>query len=146
MASVVLDPLKRLRRFVTFAAVGVLGTASHYLVLVLAVELVAVDPVLASFLGAVTGAVINYFLNHAITFKSTVAHRQGLPKFLMVAASGLALNTGSMALLFDVAGLHYVLSQVLATGAVLVWNYLGSALWAFRAPVTATPSQKEESL
>jgi len=30
-------------------------------------------------------------------------------------------------------GWHYLASQIIVTGIVLVWNYTASALWTFRA-------------
>lgn len=127
----------RCRRFVVFTAVGALGTVGHYLVLIVAVELGNADAILASVLGFVTGAFINYFLNHAITFRSTIAHQRGIPRFMAVAIAGLLLNTLIMVLLVRLVDLHYLLSQVLATAVVLVWNYLGSELWAFREAPSA---------
>lgn len=126
--------MQRIRQFVSFTAVGAIGTAAHYLVLVTGVELLGTDPVSTSFFGALIGALCNYFINHSVTFKSDVAHSWGLPRFLMVAALGLALNTVLMAVLVNGLGINYLLAQVLATAAVLAWNFLGSVLWAFNAP------------
>jgi putative flippase GtrA len=126
-----LQDLAIIRRFLTFTGVGALGTTGHYAVLIGFVELINVDPVVGSFLGATTGAFINYFLNRSLTFRSNVAHRLGLPRFMVVAGIGLALNTLFMYLFTIYTSLHYVICQIIATIAVLLWNYAGSALWVF---------------
>ena len=119
------------QQFVRFALVGAGGTTGHYIVLLTLVELGIAAPVLASTIGFMTGAVINYFLNHKYTFKSTVRHRWGLPKFLAIASVGMMLNTSIMAWLRTQFDLQYVLAQIVATLAVLVWAFVGNRAWTF---------------
>ena len=121
------------RQFLRFAVVGAIGTTGHYLTLVLLVELAGADAVPASLAGFVVGALINYQLNRSYTFGSDVAHRIALPKFFTIAAAGAVLNTLIMFMAIYQLGLHYFLSQVLATGMVLVWGFLGNRLWTFRS-------------
>ena len=71
-----------------FACLGVIGTLGHYTVLVVLVQFWAVDPVFASSLGFVVGAVINYILNYHFTFQSRKRHSEALTKFLIVAIIG----------------------------------------------------------
>ena len=131
-----------LRRFFHFAAVGAVGTVAHYLVLVGLVEVGGVDPVIASVAGFLTGALVNYILNRQLVFRSDRAHHQALPRFLMVAGTGLAWNALLMGFLVDRAGWPYLLAQVLTTGILVVWHYLANALWTFRQPTDAATSQR----
>jgi putative flippase GtrA len=117
-------------QFLLFSAVGAVGTAAHFAVLIFLVQLKAVDPVSASMAGFTTGALINYGLNYYYTFRSGSPHHASLPKFLAVALAGLCLNTMIMTLLTE--WLHYLLSQALTTMSVLVWNYLCNRYWTFR--------------
>jgi len=119
------------QQFIRFALVGAGGTAGHYLVLLTLVELRLAAPVLASTIGFVVGAIINYFLNRQYTFRSSVPHRSGLPKFLTIASVGMALNTSVMALMRTHFALHYVVAQIVATCSVLVWAFLGNRAWTF---------------
>lgn len=119
------------KQFLRFSGVGAIGTAGHYLTLVLLVEVAGVDAVPASLAGFVVGALINYHLNRTYTFRSDVAHRVAMPKFFTIAAIGALLNTLIMSLAVNQLGLHYLLSQVLATGIVLVWGFAGNRLWTF---------------
>lgn len=119
-------------RFTAYATVGVVGTAAQYLVLIVLVQAMAAAPVPASLAGYVAGAVVNYWLNHRLTFRSKAPHGRAAPRFLAVAGLGFVLNAGIMQLLVNAAGLHYLASQLVATGLVLVVNYLANAHWSFR--------------
>lgn len=66
-------------QFFRFAAVGAGGTLLHYLVLILLVTGFAFWPVVGAALGAAAGALANYWLNRAYTFRSRRNHREALP-------------------------------------------------------------------
>ena len=121
------------KQFGLFALVGVAGTVAHYAVLYGLVEFAGIGAVAASGWGALTGLVINYVLNHGFTFKSDQPHWRAFPKFALVAGVGLGLNLAMMALLVNRLRIYYLFAQVLVTGVVLVWNFLGNRLWTFQA-------------
>lgn len=118
-------------QFVSFGAVGAVGTVAHYTLFVALVEWAAVDPVPASVAGAALGALVNYLLNYHYTFRSDRRHRDALPRFLAIAGLGLSLNTLCMALFVDSFGMHYLVAQVLATLSVLIWNFFANRHWTF---------------
>jgi putative flippase GtrA len=90
-----------------------------------------VDAVISSALGFLVGAVTNYLLNYKLTFRSGKRHGEAATKFAIVAAVGLGLNTSVMAIFVDWMHLHYLLSQILATGLVLLWNFVANRQWTF---------------
>lgn len=118
-------------QFVRFAIVGAGGTTGHYAILLILVELEIAAPMPASAIGFAIGAVVNYFLNHKYTFRSSVPHWNGLPKFLTIAAVGLALNTAVMALTRLNPPIHYVIVQIIATCVVLLWAFTANRAWTF---------------
>jgi putative flippase GtrA len=83
-------------QFARFAGFGIIGTAVHYLILILLVDAGEADPILSSACGFGGGAVTNYFLNYRYTFNSVILHRIGLPKFLTVAFSGSSVEQPSV--------------------------------------------------
>lgn len=121
-----------LARFVRFSAVGTIGTAVHYATLLLLVQRIHVDPVAGSAVGFVAGALVNYALNYRFTFGSKKRHNEAMVKFFTVALVGLGVNALIMAATVKLFSLYYLLAQVLATGAVLIWNFAANHAWTFR--------------
>lgn len=121
------------REFLKFANSGALGTAAHYIVLLILVDIGQIHPVLGSATGALTGTCINYWLNYHWTFGSRLPHSRTLPRFMAIAAFSLALNTCLMAILTVWEAMHYMAAQVATTLICLTLNYLASRCWAFRS-------------
>ncbi|AWI75772.1 polysaccharide biosynthesis protein GtrA [Parazoarcus communis] len=119
-------------RFARFAAVGLVGTIAHYALLLALVEIGSVPPLAGSVAGFLLGAMVNYAINHRFVFRSGRAHAEALPRFMTVAGVGLCWNALLMYLLAELMGLHYLLAQILTTGLLLVWHYVGNAVWTFR--------------
>lgn len=121
-----------LKKFISFAGVGLIGTSVQYVTLVLLVYTFSTSPVIASSIGMILGAFTNYYLNHRVTFKSNKKHAEALPKFLTIALIGLLFNGLIMTLFTEYIKIHYLIAQVIATGIVLIWNFLGNLLWTFK--------------
>ena len=130
----VLDPSRRLlvRQFLGFAAVGVVGTAAHFATLLILVRKFHLDPVWSSVIGFIVGALVNYLLNYRVVFQSRKRHVEAMSQFFTVAGVGLLLNAAIMAFAVQSLNLHYLLSQILATGTVLLWTFAGNRIWTFR--------------
>lgn len=120
-----------MKQYLMFAGVGAIGTAGHYLVLVLLVELFAVVPVVATTLAYIVGAVINYLLNYHYTFSSDKPHLPALSKFFTIAFVGMFFNGLIMDLGTRQLELNYLLAQVVATIVVLQWNFFANKFWTF---------------
>jgi putative flippase GtrA len=95
------------------------------------VSLAGMPPGRAAFAGAVVGACVVYLLNRRFTFASNRSHAATLPRFALVAALGAVLN-GAVVGLLSAAGVYFLLAQVVATGVILVINFIVSKLWIFR--------------
>lgn len=122
-----------LRSLVTFAMVGGFATAVQYALMSLLIWLFDCPLVLASGIGFAISAVANYLLNARLTFRSNERHAKTLPRFIVTACLGLAINSILLAFLASV-GLHPAPAQILTTLGVLLWNYTINALWTFRKP------------
>ena len=120
-----------LKQFLLFSAVGAIGTLGHYLTLVTLVESRLLHAVPASVVGFMVGAIINYLLNYRFTFRSRKSHKEAMSKFFVVAVIGAVINTILMYLGVDVFHLYYLLAQILATGIVLLWNFIVNKFWTF---------------
>lgn len=120
------------RQFAVFTLAGAVATSAHYTLLIMLVQVFRADPVLASVGGCILGALVGYVLNYTVTFKSKKRHQEALSKFLTIAAIGLGLNTMIMSVLTNSLRFHYLLSQVIATSIVLLWNFIANKWWAFK--------------
>jgi len=125
--------LALVRQFVNFTGVGFISAIGHYGLLIALVQLAHVAAVPASAAGALLGAWINYSVNYHFTFRSSKRHREAVPKFAAVATIGLVLNTLFMWVGVELIGAHYLLSQVVTTGLVLIWSFAGNRFWTFKS-------------
>jgi len=118
-------------QFLRYAGAGIAGTVLQYALLVALVQFASMGAVLASTIGAIAGALVNYRLNHQFTFASDKAHGHALPRFALVAIGGLALNAIVLAVMLAFVTSHYLVAQVAATGAFLVAGFLANRSWTF---------------
>ena len=123
-----------IRQFVSFTGVGFASAVGHYGVLIALVQFARAPAVPASAAGALLGAWINYSLNYRYTFRSSKRHREAVFKFALVASVGLILNTLFMWVGVDLLAIHYLLSQIVTTGLVLIWSFSANRLWTFGSP------------
>lgn len=122
-----------LRRFVGYALAGFAATGTHYAVMVSLVSWANWPEVLASSAGFLAGALVKYPLNYWAVFGSRQRHRIAVPRFVIALAVSFVLNALLFAFLLHTLDVHYMVSQVLTTGAVLVVNYLLARYWVFLA-------------
>jgi putative flippase GtrA len=120
-----------LRQFASFAGVGAVATGLQYGVLIVAVEWLRMDSVLGSCTGFALSAACNYWLNYHFTFRSQQSHVVAGSRFALVAAGGLALNAGAMAVLADALKWPYLVAQVVTTIPVVSWSFCCNRLWSF---------------
>lgn len=129
-ASIV-KPARPAYQFLRFALVGAAGTLLHYLTLTLLVWSGLLAPGPAAAAGAAAGACVNYWLNYRYTFGAAGSHRATMPRFLAMAAVGIVLN-GIIVSNLAAVGLHFLLAQAIATGLILILNFLISKKWIFQ--------------
>lgn len=126
-----LTPLARLWQLTRFGMVGAVGTLAHYALLLALVEWLGTGAMTGTACGSVLGALVNYLLSRRLVFASQRRHREALPRFLLVAASSLLLNALLMYAMTVGLGWHYLVSQLLTTALLLLWNYVANARWTF---------------
>ena len=128
------------KQFVKFAVVGAVGTIVNLAVLKLTLLLwgqfnestpFAVEA-FASGLAFAVAVVNNYLLNRWWTFRSSGTMGTEFLKFLVVSVAGLALNELVFWAFRAQLDLHVMLSQLLAIGCVLPFNFIVNKLWSFR--------------
>lgn len=106
-----------------FLLSGGMATALHWL-LMTALIAVPVPAVLATALGAIAGACLNYLLQYHFTFRARTDHAKAVPVYFLVAALGWLANLGLFAGLHLLLDLNIAIAQVLTTGIVALLNYV----------------------
>ena len=119
------------RKFGKYVLAGLAATGTHYVVMVILVNQLDWPKVVASSFGFIAGACVKYPLNYWAVFASGERHAVAIPRFAASLAISFALNAGILAVLLRALEIHYMLSQVLTTGAVLFINYLLARYWVF---------------
>lgn len=125
-------PIRHRRSLSVYVGAGGLATASHYVVTVAAVEVFFAPPIAATVMGFLTGSAIKYWLNYSAAFCSRAPHVHAAPRFAMVLALMLGLNTLVFALLQRGLGMHYLVAQLLTTAILIPPGYLIHRQWVFR--------------
>jgi putative flippase GtrA len=121
-----------LRSLFTFGLVGAVGTACHYGTLILLVEVMHVGAVAATTAGFLVGMIVNYLLNYRHTFRSDKPHLEAAPKFMAIGVCTGVLNSLLVHAGVNVAGLNYLVVQVVTTGVLFLVNFVLNSLWTFR--------------
>ncbi|VAW66115.1 hypothetical protein MNBD_GAMMA08-2380 [hydrothermal vent metagenome] len=114
-----------------FFFVGLVSTASHYVVLYILFMWFKVELVLATSFGALVGAAVNYLLNYFYTFDSQRKHFRAARVFILVVGIGMSINALIVWLVFHQLSQTALLSQISATLITFIWNYLAHKRWTF---------------
>ena len=128
-------PLRRyprqFRQLAAYVLAGGLTAVAHYGVLVGLVELGGIAPVPATLAGFIVGALVSYALNRWMTFDATRSHAQAGWRFALIAAGGFVLTGILMHLFVARLGLPYLPMQLVTTGVVMVFSFLGHKFFSF---------------
>ena len=124
--------------FVKYCIVGGTAAVVDFGVLFVLTELfLGVESYLTSAtISFILSAFTNYFLNRSWTFRSNGKKRKQIPIFFAVATMGLFINNSIMFVgmekfLLKNLQYGYLLAKVIATGLVLIWNFLGNKYITF---------------
>jgi len=116
-----------------YLVASILGTASHYVIMLGLIQFYSANTIIASTCGAIIGAVVIYFLNYFVVFKSERLHRVALTRFFLVAFLGVILNGVILNILTSMYDRHYLVLQVLTTAVVFSCNFALNRGWTFAA-------------
>lgn len=124
--------IDRIKRLIRFGSVGALATAVYYGLLWVMVEIFSLPVLVATSAAFVFVTLENYILHYTWTFRSTNAHVEAFPRFLVMNVVGFGINWLVMYGGVVVAGFYYLAVQALAIAMVVAWNLALSHFWIFR--------------
>lgn len=121
---------------------GGLAAAVHYAILIGLVNIYAVNPFIATFIGLTIATFINYPLQYYWTFKNFVPHYIAFPKYIMVTSIAYSVNLFCFWVLHELIGIHYIIAQMIATGIALAINFVVNSRFTFSHPAPKTVEQQ----
>jgi len=127
-----------LRRFAIYVAVGLVGFAVDFGMLVFFREVVGTPVWVATTIAFWASLAVVFLTNKYVTFGARgMAHRQIVRYFVLLGVNYLA--TLGVIALADHLGLGYQIGKIVAVGMTTVWNYFVYQLWVFREADKPTP-------
>lgn len=139
-------------RVARFAMVGVLATATDFLIFNVAI-LGETDPsatrlVLANTTAFACATVVGYLLNSRLTWGVGTGQRS-LVRYVMVAVVGVAIYDGILLGLAHLTGAEGFLAlnaiKLAAVGVSAAWNFVGFSLFAFSEPKSTLASASPDA-
>lgn len=127
-----LDDNVFIREAIFFLSFGGFATIIQYIILAVLIEAFFFQPYVASGIGYLVGGLVNYYLNYKFTFQSGKRHQETMVKFFTIAFVGLMLNTSLMKFFTYYFYWHYIISQLIVTSLVTIWNFTCNKFWTFK--------------
>ena len=123
-----------MRQFIKFAVVGGIGTVINLAVLYTLTEYAGMFYLYSATAAFVVAVINNFVLNTVWTFGHALGENTAgkFAKFAAVSLASLAVNLCVLWFFTELAGIYYLVSQVLAIGVALIINFFGNKLWTFR--------------
>jgi len=125
-------------RFIKFCLVGGSGVGVDEGMFYLLSGVGGLRPVeLVSALSAETAIITNFILNDIFTFRDRrspgmKAMMGRFWKFNLFCLAGVGIKVGIVSLLFNVAGIHEMLANLIGIAVAMLWNYLLNNWWTWR--------------
>jgi dolichol-phosphate mannosyltransferase len=126
-----------IKRFLKFCTVGVSGAVVNLGLLAFFVEVAGMNKVWAQIPAYEISILTNFAFNEFWTFSDR--RTPGLQPFLMralkfnlVSLVGWGINFVVYTLALKVAGIHYIVSQMIAIAVAMMWNFFSNVLWTWK--------------
>lgn len=122
------------KKFLKYSAVGLLGTAIDFSTLIIQVEFLRINIYIAVLISFLLAASSNHFFNRRFTFKSMNSQiKKEYLKFILVSSVGILINILIIYFLSQIFHIYYLISKIIATSLVLLWNFLMNYHWTFKS-------------
>jgi putative flippase GtrA len=120
------------KTFSSYTFVGLIATATHYLILFMLVDILQViHPVMATVIGSICGAFVGFILNNQMVFKQPRVSVTAVGKYILLALSNCIFNAILLSLFIENLALPYLKAQLSVTFIIFVSNFFICKLWVF---------------
>lgn len=116
---------KLMTQIIKFGFVGVLCFVIDYGVMVLLCEVAGVSYLISCGIAFCISVVVNYILSMRFVFEAKNENKSfEFVVFVVLSAIGLGLTELLMWVMVDKFSVHYMLSKIVVTGIVMVYNFI----------------------
>lgn len=117
---------KLLAQFMKFGVVGVIAFVIDYGLLALLTELFGINYLVSTTISFTASVVFNYVasMRYVFTHKEGMSRRREFVIFVVLSVIGLLINNGCMWAGVELLGVHYLLTKIVATAIVMIWNFV----------------------
>lgn len=117
---------KLLAQFMKFGVVGVIAFVIDYGLLALLTELFGINYLVSATISFTASVVFNYVASMRYVFmhKEGMSRRREFVIFVVLSVIGLLINNGCMWAGVELLGVHYLLTKIVATAIVMIWNFV----------------------
>ena len=120
---------------IKFGIIGISNTLINWIIFFL-LNLVEVNYILANIIAYSLATINSYIWKSKWVFKYNNEKLVSSLKFIIVNLVGLILNTIILFILVDMFNINKIISLVMATGVVMIINYISNRLWVFKQKTT----------
>lgn len=121
-----------MRELIVFAGVGLMATATHYLVAICLVSLLQVELFSANIVAYCCAVGVSFFGHSILTFRVQLCKKR-LLKFILVSISALLLSQALLYLLVKAALFPYQVNMLFVVAFIPAISYLLNKFWVYRA-------------
>ncbi len=117
---------KLIEQIIKFGIVGILATIIDYAGLLIFVEVFHIHYLVSSALSFIVSLIFNYLVSMKYVFKSkdNLSRHKEFLIFVTLSIVGLLLNQLIMWITVDKLRIYYMMSKVIATAIVMIWNFV----------------------
>ena len=120
---------KILNQILKFGIVGIIATLIDYLVLILLTEIFDVYYLLSSCISFTVSVIFNYIASMKYVFEGKNNNKiKEFFLFIILSIVGLIINTILMKLFVETFYIHYIISKIITTAFVMIYNFISRKL------------------
>lgn len=126
--------VKEIQTFLKAQGSAILATACDYFMRVLLDKIIGIDYRLATFLGALTGGIVNCSVNYRWVFDGKDQRKRDIAfRYLVIWAGSVFLNTAGTTFFKEVVGMKAYFAMTFTSVLVAIgWNYGMQRFFVFR--------------
>lgn len=116
---------KLIKQILKFGVVGGIAFVIDYVLLYILTEFVGIHYLISSIISFTVSVIFNYILS--IKWVFDVKKKQGTKEFIIfiiLSVIGLLINSLIMYLMVDILKIHYMISKLVSTFIVMVYNFI----------------------